>query len=58
MENLIYIVFDVDGNVYGVYEEEVDADGRLEELEADSRYTTDFLIEEYPLNRDVDLLDE
>lgn len=58
MENLIYIVFDVDGNVYGVYEEEVDADGRLEELEADSRYITDFLIEEYPLNRDVDLLDE
>lgn len=54
----VYIVFDVDGNVYGVYEESVDADQRLEELEEDDRYITEFLIEEYPLNKDVDLSDD
>lgn len=58
MEDLIYIVFDIEGNVYGIYDESVDADERLEDLESDTRYTTQFLIEEYPLNKDIDLSDD
>lgn len=51
----VSIVFDQEGSVYGVYEEYVDAEDRIEELveesDGDMSYS-DYLIEEYELNKD------
>ena len=55
MTKMAYIVFNHSGDVFGVYEELVDAEDRVSELNEYEHIP--YFIEEYPMNKDFDPVD-
>lgn len=54
IENVVYVVQNIEGDILGIYEEVIDAVARQEELEADGMET---ILDDYILNVDVELID-